>query len=545
MNTDRVYDAAHGRSPARRRAADGRDQALHIVCRRPPRRLEPGLARRPRRLGPDRHGRNARSRAPERPRGRSRREHDEIALGRQLRPELAGAIEGDEVGLERVGQEPRAPSAPANSTRPAGRGNSASEALLGRDRGTRSAPPNASAVAGPIAATRGIAPRPTRSSRAPLALVTTTQSYPATSIGSSPSGSTRSAGSDDLVAERLEPGDSSCSWPSGRVTTTSSASGISSAASVAGSRPVRRSTQVPSSAAISAVRRSRRGTRRPERDNRPDERHTAPLGLDPRRVSGRRRARRDLLAGAYLQGERSLTGLGQHHLRVEPEPDLVSRPKRSRPHAASTIASRPRSPLLRSRVSMLPRRGSIESVGSRARAGPPAGRCSADPHPGPDRVRPAERVAGILAFGVGPDDEAVGIGGGHVLRRMDSDVDPALEQCLLQLLDEDPAGTDLTQRARPVAIARSRDRNECDLPRPAQRLAARSAWVSASLLPREPTRSSTDTNLVRGSPHRRRPRGRIRTNASVPATGNGLPKITGRVTLLLLPQSEQVPHDVA
>jgi hypothetical protein len=47
-------------------------------------------------------------------------------------------------------------------------------------------------------------------------------------------------------------------------------------------------------------------------------------------------------------------------------PISAPRPSRSRPQAARTTASSPRSPRLRSRVSMLPRNGSIESVGSSA-----------------------------------------------------------------------------------------------------------------------------------------------------------------------------------
>src|SRR5438477_343715 len=53
---------------------------------------------------------------------------------------------------------------------------------------------------------------------------------------------------------------------------------------------------------------------------------------------------------------------------------------------------------------------------------------------------------------------------------MDSDVDAAAEQRLLDLLHEHAALTDLAERPRAIAVARSRDRDECDLdPPPAQR----------------------------------------------------------------------------
>src|SRR6266540_2738865 len=49
-------------------------------------------------------------------------------------------------------------------------------------------------------------------------------------------------------------------------------------------------------------------------------------------------------------------------------PISFARPSRSRPAAASTTASSPRSPRLRRRVSTFPRRGSMDSRGSRARS---------------------------------------------------------------------------------------------------------------------------------------------------------------------------------
>ncbi len=81
-------------------------------------------------------------------------------------------------------------------------------------------------------------------------------------------------------------------------------------------------------------------------------------------------------------------------------------------------------------------------------------------------------------------------------------------------------------------------------------LAARSAWVSASLLPREPTRSSTAAarGRVRGSPHATAPRGRMRTNEVGACSGSGRARLArpdARSRALLLPQPEQVPHDIS
>src|SRR3712207_9308579 len=51
----------------------------------------------------------------------------------------------------------------------------------------------------------------------------------------------------------------------------------------------------------------------------------------------------------------------------------------------------------------------------------------------------------------------------HVLCRMDRDVDPAVEERLLDLLHEDAAFADLAEGTRAVAVARRRDRDERDV----------------------------------------------------------------------------------
>ena len=75
------------------------------------------------------------------------------------------------------------------------------------------------------------------------------------------------------------------------------------------------------------------------------------------------------------------------------------------------------------------------------------GRGGADPHPRPQLRGAAERVPRILPRRVRADGQALDVGRGHVLGRVDGDVDPAGEQRLLELLDEDAAAPDLAERA--------------------------------------------------------------------------------------------------
>ena len=139
--------------------------------------LDARFPRRLRRQRPDADRRDVDAEPPERTRGGRGREHDEIAL-RAAR--AASARASGRAGRSRRRARRRAacarPRRPAKSTRPAGRGSSASRPSCVDTAGTRSAPPNASAVARPIAATRsGVPVIRRRSSRAPLTLVTITQ----------------------------------------------------------------------------------------------------------------------------------------------------------------------------------------------------------------------------------------------------------------------------------------------------------------------------------------------------------------------------------
>src|SRR5437879_13162902 len=78
----------------------------------------------------------------------------------------------------------------------------------------------------------------------------------------------------------------------------------------------------------------------------------------------------------------------------------------------------------------------------------------------------------------------------HVLRGVHGDVDASIKQSLLELLHEDAARTDLTERASAIAVAGRRDGNESDLDaRPAQ-----PARGQLGLREREPTAAGTDAD---------------------------------------------------
>jgi len=73
-------------------------------------------------------------------------------------------------------------------------------------------------------------------------------------------------------------------------------------------------------------------------------------------------------------------------------------------------------------------------------------------------------------------------------------VDSAGEQGLLELLDEDAAGTELAEGARSVTVACGRDRDERDLdPRPAQR-----SRGALGLDQRQPTSAGADAKQHSG-----------------------------------------------
>ena len=167
---------------------------------------------------------------------------------------------------------------------------------------------------------------------------------------------------------------------------------------------------------------------------------------------------------------------------------------------------------------MLPRSGSIESYGSSA-SSCARRRTDAVPTriPGRSSRGAAERVARILARQVRADREPFRVRRGHVLRGVHGDVDPPVEQRLLELLHEDAARADLAERPRPVAVAGRRDRDERDLD--AAGGDASRVRGELGLREREPTAAGPDadqghTAVGPSAPRRTaRPRDRMRTNA--------------------------------
>ena len=345
-------------------------------------------------------------------------EHDEIALGRLVRPhEPRRGRAGRSRRRARRSARAATPSAAAKSTRPAGRGNSARRPSCDETRGTNagSTPSSrsASAVPGPTAATRGSGPLARRtSSRGPVRarhdhpVVALDVDRVVRSARSRSTGTRRPRGPAPRGARRA-----ARPAPRGRVTTTFTRRGAASSdASATGSSPVRRSTQRPSGSATSAVSVSPSwwaaiGARQPP----PIAATQARSSLDPARASPRRRApprgaprrARTWSASAPWPASGSSSS-GSKRWPISPPS-----PSRSRPHAASTTASSPRSPRLRSRVSMFPRSGSIDERRlEREQLRPPADRRGADPHPGLDPGRAAERVPRILARQVRADRRA-------------------------------------------------------------------------------------------------------------------------------------------
>ena len=170
--------------------------------------------------------------------------------------------------------------------------------------------------------------------------------------------------------------------------------------------------------------------------------------------------------------------------------DLVGEPEPVEPAGSEHDGIEPAlSALPQTRVDVPPQRLDRERRLAREQLSAPAHGGGPDPHPGADPVGSTERVAWVLARRIRADDEAVRVSRGHVLRGVHGDVDPSVQQRLLQLLDEDTALADLAERLRPVPVARSRDRDERDLDAgPAQPFAGQ-----LGLREREPTSAASDS----------------------------------------------------
>src|SRR3954452_8978664 len=382
----------------------------------------------------------------------------------------------------------RAPSAAASKSDPPGSSSRRPSCVwVAATRSTCSpCDASASAVPGPIAATRfAVTPR-RASSCAPLRLVTTSQSYARAATGSSPSGSTRISSQKTASC----PSDSTRPTSSSRVTSTR----------IHQLRPERRGVvaRVPLDPR-SILRRDEARQRRSVvmcRDRSEaaaaDGRHDCTLRFDALASLGVVRGRDELLvAGAHLQRERALARLRQHRLWLEPMPDLAAEPEAVEPaRGEHDRIEAPLAPLAQPRVDVAAQRLDGERGLEREQLRLPPHRGRADPHPGPPLPCPAERVAGVLPAGIGADHEPVGIRGSQILGGVDGDVDPQLEQRLLELLDEDAAGADLAERSRAVAITGRRDRDERKLDAGRPQRGERALGLGE----REPTAATADAD---------------------------------------------------
>ena len=166
---------------------------------------------------------------------------------------------------------------------------------------------------------------------------------------------------------------------------------------------------------------------------------------------------------AHLQDDDALPGLGQHLVTGSiRNPISWPRPSRSRPQAASTTASRPRSVRLRRRVSTLPRTGSTRRSGrsarelraaraaTRCRRGRPAGTSAHDragPTPGVARIGPGE---------AGADRQAAASSRGEVLGGVHGDVDRGRRSSASSIsrakMPRPPISANVRRRSRSPAV---------------------------------------------------------------------------------------------
>ena len=197
-----------------------------------------------------------------------------------------------------------------------------------------------------------------------------------------------------------------------------------------------------------------------------DHGHADTLGLDPAARLGVVGSGDELLlADPNLDRERALAGLREHFAGLEPEADLGSEAEPVEPAGGEHDGvESPLAALAQTRVDVSAQRLDRQLRLEREQLCAPPHRGGADPHPGPQLGGAAKRVARVFARQVRADRKAVGVGRGHVLRRVHGSVDAVGEQRLFELLDEHAALTDLAERAAPVAVACGCDRDERDLP---------------------------------------------------------------------------------
>ena len=270
----------------------------------------------------------------------------------------------------------------------------------------------------------------------------------------------------------------------------------SSRASASGSSP--RAPLEPRPVLVGHERRQRRavvvrGDRREAAAS--DQRRAAALGLDTTARLGVVGDRDELLlARPDLERERALSRLGHELLRIETQPDLVRRARAGRARRRRARSRRGRArPRFRSRVSTLPRSGSTTSDGSSA-SSCARRRTDAVPTriPGRSPLAPHSASRGSSRGGYAPTaSPSVSVEVMSLAECTATSIRPA----------SSASSSSLTKTPRspiwPNGFERSRSPTvvigTSAISTPGRRSAstAPSAWVSASLLPRVPTRRTT------------------------------------------------------
>ena len=202
-----------------------------------------------------------------------------------------------------------------------------------------------------------------------------------------------------------------------------------------------------------------------------------------------------LLARANLERQRPLAGLGSS-VRLETPVDLVGEAEPVEPTGGEHDGVEPRVHAARSRVSMLPRSGSISSSGSASSCA--RRRIEAVPTTQSRRssLLPAHR--GRPPGQVRAHGKSVRVGRGHVLRRVDGHPLGAQAEPL-RALDEHSTAADLAEGLAAIAspaVVTGTSANSS--PGRRRRSTASLACVSASRLPLEPILMRTTTVLGGG-----------------------------------------------
>src|SRR5262249_61457220 len=120
----------------------------------------------------------------------------------------------------------------------------------------------------------------------------------------------------------------------------------------------------------------------------------------------------------------------------------------------------------------------------------PANRRGADPHLRTNAVGAAKCVERIIPSEIGPDGETFGLRRRHVLRGVNRNVDPSVQQRLFELLGKHAPCAELAERLRAIPVAGGGDGYECDL----KTVVAEMRRGKLGLREREPTSAGADAD---------------------------------------------------